>query len=42
MPDGKLTLLMHLRGGMGRVGVPLGVEVLHGMQHQVDTATIYQ
>jgi hypothetical protein len=41
-PDGKLTLLMHLRASMGRVGVPLGVEVLHGTQHQVDTATIYQ
>jgi hypothetical protein len=41
-PDGKLSLLMHLRASMGRVGVPLGVEVLHGMQHQVDTATIYQ
>jgi hypothetical protein len=33
---------MHLRASMGRVGVPLGVEVLHGMQHQVDTSTIYQ
>jgi hypothetical protein len=42
MPDGKLSLLMHLRASMGRVGVPLGVEVLHGMQHQVDAAIIYQ
>lgn len=39
-PDGKLSLLLHLRGALQRVGVPLGVEVLEGLQQQVDAGRI--
>lgn len=38
--DDKMRLLLQLRPVLQRVGIPLGVEVLHGQQHPVQASSI--